>query len=181
MKLRRYARKRILAVDPTHRGFGYVVLEEPDRLVDWGLCLVRSRKEVATLVRVRRLIRHLEPEVVVVEDTRHPGCRRGQRVRDLLDGIAAAAAELGVASSRIPAAEVRQSAATIGVTNKDAVAKLLSARFPELEPLLPPRRKTWVSEDERMAVFDSIALAIAFSKVGAITMIRTLTTLKRYE
>jgi hypothetical protein len=26
--------KRIVAIDPTHRGFGYVIFEGPDRLVD---------------------------------------------------------------------------------------------------------------------------------------------------
>jgi hypothetical protein len=28
--------KRVLAIDPTHRGFGYVILEGPERLIDWG-------------------------------------------------------------------------------------------------------------------------------------------------
>lgn len=159
MRRRRNERRRILAIDPTHRGFGYVVLEAPDRLVDWGLCQVRGG--AAKVTRVLTLIRRLEPDLVVVEDARHPGCRRGQRVRDLLEAIVAAATELDVASLRIPAAEVRQSAATTGATNKDAAAKLLAARFPELEPLLPPRRKTWMSEDERMAIFDSAGLALS--------------------
>jgi hypothetical protein len=47
-----------------------------------------------------------------------------------------------------------------GKGTKHMVAQVLARRFPEeLGHRLPPRRKTWKSEDSRMAMFEAMALA----------------------
>lgn len=155
---RHTARRRILAIDPTHRGFGYVVLEEPGHLVDWGICQLRGDLGSGAALRVRDLLRRIAPDVLVVEDTNHHDCRRSQRVRTLLIGIATDAAALKVRTRPVPAAVVRARFAAIGAKNKDAVARMLTERFPDLASRLPPPRKPWMSEDERMALFDALVL-----------------------
>jgi RNase H-fold protein (predicted Holliday junction resolvase) len=152
--------QRILAIDPTYRGFGCVVVEEPERLVDWGVCQVRTEKRDRTLRKVADLIHHWEPNIVVVEATRHQHCRRGEHARDLVEAIAALARTMNVAFRRVPMATVREHYADLGATNKGAVARLVVDRFPELESFLPPRRKAWMPEDERMAIFDAMAMAL---------------------
>lgn len=151
--------QRILAIDPTYRGFGYVVIEEPDQLVDWGVYQVRIKKRERALNKIADLIRHCDPDMIVLEATRHEHCRRGQRARDLIERIAALARTMGVGVRRVSMATVREHYADLGATNKDAVARLVVDRFPELESILPPRRRPWMPEDERMAVFDAVALA----------------------
>jgi hypothetical protein len=150
--------QRILAIDPTHRGFGYVVIEEPDWLVDWGVCQVRTDKRERTLHKIADLIRRFGPDIVVIEATRHQHCRRGQHARDLIERIAALARTMDVAVRRVSMATVREHYADLGASNKDAVARLVADRFPELESFLPPRRRPWMPEDERMAIFDALAL-----------------------
>lgn len=162
---RRNRRRRVLGIDPTHRGFGYVVLEEPDRLVDWGLCQQRSGQGSDAVHRVRDLTRRLVPDVLVIEDTGHENCRRSQRARDLLDDMAAIAAALRVHTRRVAAATVRTRFAALGATNKDAVARILAAKFPELALSLPARRKPWKSEDERMAIYDAGAFSMVVARV----------------
>jgi len=40
---------------------------------------------------------------------------------------------------------------------------MLAKQFPdELASRLPPKRKTWESEDSRMDIFDAVALAVTF-------------------
>ena len=56
---------------------------------------------------------------------------------------------------------VRRTFAAHGATTKHAIAGLLVARFPELAPHRPRFRKPWMSEDERQAIFDAGALALA--------------------
>jgi len=34
---------RVLAIDPSTRGFGFAVLEGPSRLIDWGVKETRSK------------------------------------------------------------------------------------------------------------------------------------------
>jgi hypothetical protein len=44
---------------------------------------------------------------------------------------------------------------------KQQMAELLVMQFPdELASRLPPKRKTWESEDGRMDIFDAVALAV---------------------
>ena len=60
--------KRILAVDPSTRGFGFAVLEGPERLVDWGVKEARDNKHVKCLGQIEKLIKQYEPDAIVVED-----------------------------------------------------------------------------------------------------------------
>jgi hypothetical protein len=57
--------------------------------------------------------------------------------------------------------EVRRTvSAAIDATGHD-IAVLLAEVFPELRPQLPPKRRLWESEDERMKIFDAVGLAVA--------------------
>ena len=58
---------RILSIAPTTRGFGFAVLEE-DKLVDWGVKVVKGNKNTMSLVRIEELIDHYHPEIMVLED-----------------------------------------------------------------------------------------------------------------
>ena len=72
---------------------------------------------------------------------------------------------MDAAVCRVPMATVREHYAELGATNKDAVARLIVQQFPELERFLPPKRRPWMPEDERMAIFDALALAMVFLSV----------------
>jgi hypothetical protein len=174
MRRSRGLQRRILAIDPTYRGFGYVVLEGSDRLVDWGLCEVRTDKKDKTLRKIGELARLCGPDVLVVEDIRHRDCRRGERAMDLIEAIATLAREMDVRVRCVPVAAVRQRFAELGATNKDAVAKILASQFPELDSFRPPRRRTWMPEAEQMAVFDALSLALS----GESSSFRTISIAK---
>lgn len=151
--------RRILAIDPTHRGFGFVVLEEPEQLVDWGVRQVRGDKTRRTIDRVSDLVRRFTPDMLVIEDIDHPDCRRGDRVRELLHALESIAHTWEVRLCRVPVAIVRRRYWAVGAMNKDAVARDLVAQYPELESVLPRRRRTWMPEHEGMSVFDALAMA----------------------
>jgi len=83
MRATRTRYQRVLALDPTSRGFGFVVLEGPGRLVDWGVKDIRADKEQATLEKVKELIELYRPGVLVAEDCADPSSRRAPRVTRL--------------------------------------------------------------------------------------------------
>src|SRR5207249_4491100 len=66
MRSRAGREKRVLAVDPTSRGFGFAVLEGPDRLLDWGLVHARTDKRARTLEAVADLLERYRPDVLVL-------------------------------------------------------------------------------------------------------------------
>jgi Holliday junction resolvasome RuvABC endonuclease subunit len=163
--------KRVLAIDPNHRGFGYVIFEGPDRLIDWGVRHVQGQKNRASLKAVSDLIDRYRPQVLVVENTSPTGCRKRTRVRTLLAVLERRAASRGLAVRRIGRERVRKAFLARGIRNKDQVARSIAARFPELGRHLPPERKPWMSEDLRMAMFDAAAMAAALKGIEQIERI----------
>lgn len=79
----------ILAIDLTARGFGFVVLEGPESLIDWGVVRVVGEQRVGTLGSVEEILSHYDPDVVVLEDNSVSGSRRYRRIREFLVAILA--------------------------------------------------------------------------------------------
>ena len=164
---------RVLAVDPGTHGFGYVVFEGSNRLVDWSTKDIRGDKERATLAHVEALLRRFEPDVLVVEDCAHRSSRRRERIALLVERILATARKFNVRGHVLPIAHVYQHFAKGGARNKHEIATALAMRFPGLLLRLPPKRKPWQSEDSRLGIFDAAALGLTYylrerSKTGRI-------------
>lgn len=155
-------RVRILGIDPIARGFGFVVLEHPWTLLDWGVKDVRDDKEVTTLAKVRDLVNLYHPSVLVLEDCTAPGSRRGLRIVHLTDVIAEEARKLDLPVAPVSAVQVQRTFAPMGARTKRQMIRVIIAQFPALELWKPPVRKTWMSEDPRTAIFDAAAFALAY-------------------
>jgi Holliday junction resolvasome RuvABC endonuclease subunit len=152
---------RVLALDPSSRGFGFAVFEGPDALIDWGVKQVKGSKHRECLSRIERLMDHYQPEMVVVEDCASRHCRRCLRVRELIGDILALAAERRVRSRAVSRAAVRKAFSRTGASTKHQIATTIAETFPELALNLPPYRTPWMSEDARMAIFDAVAFALS--------------------
>jgi hypothetical protein len=155
---------RLFAVDPTTKGFGYAVFELPFRLVEWGLAHVSGEKHSGAIVRFEKLLARFRPDALVLEDTEAPGSRRHPRVRRLIDALVKIARERGMAVHTIARSAVLTCfSAEEGPATKYSVARRLVKHFPELAGQLPPPRKLWQSEDERMSIFDALALVVTYA------------------
>ena len=156
--------KRVLALDPITKGFGYVIFELPFRLVEWNIAYVTGEKHAGAIARFTELINHIEPDGVVLEDVAAAGSRRRYRVRRLIESLAAYIRGRGIPVHTIARSAVARRFAPEGeAATKHAIAAQLAKSFPEIAAHLPPRRKVWQSEDERMALFDALALAVTYA------------------
>lgn len=152
---------RILALDPSAKGFGYIILEAPDQLLDWGLKETRDQKNANSLRQIEGLVKLYTPSLIVIENIRVSDCRRGTRVRELLSQVPALVRKLKTPVRAISKAELREAFASSGASTKDAIAQEIARRFPELALRLPPPRKPWNGPDPRMAIFTAMAMAVA--------------------
>jgi len=152
--------KRVLAIDPTSRGFGFFVLESPTSPVDWGVKVIRQKKEAKALETVSGLINHYRPEIIVIEDYR--GSRRCERIQGFLNGVGRLAKTEGLKCRRIAVSYVKRIFRTFNATTKHEIAHVVAQQLPEIAPRLPRYRKPWMSEDYRMAIFDAAALALTY-------------------
>lgn len=148
---------RLIALDPTRRGFAYVILEVPHNLIDWG---VVQAEGAACVKRLEELLGRFKPERFVIEDYTASECRRTQSVKEFLWSLEMLALVKGLGALRVARTAVRERFAEHG-TSKQAIAEVLVDHFPELRPRLPRARKPWMSEDERMNIFDALSLALA--------------------
>jgi len=155
---------RIIAIDPITKGFGYAIFEQPFHLAAWGVAHVEGEKHTGAITQFEKLLADFRPDGVVLEDTAAPGSRRRHRVQQLIEALLALARERDLAVHSIPRSAVidRFSSAEKRAT-KYSIAKQLTIYFPELGAKLPPPRKPWQSEDERMSIFDALALATTYA------------------
>lgn len=150
---------RILALDPAGRGVGFVLLEGPDYLVDWGFRNARVNRDEKTLSAVAALIDRYVPDVLVVENLNRRSNRPG-RIHELIDAFSRMAAGRGIPCRRIT--RKQRKAQFPDCPSKYEVARTLRERFPELVPICPRKRRPWEPEDSRINVFDALALATVF-------------------
>ncbi len=153
---------RVLAIDPCTRGFGFAVLEGPDRLIDWGVKETKTDKKRRSLKFIAELVDLYQPSVVVVEDYKAKGSRRCRRVGKLIDDITKLALNRELKVRRFSRLKVKHGFADSGTKTKYEIAIAITKRFPELAPRLPRVRKPWMSEDYRMSIFDAMGLGLCF-------------------
>jgi Holliday junction resolvasome RuvABC endonuclease subunit len=158
--------KRVVAIDPTTKGYGFAVMEGPERLIDWGVKGVKNNKNENYLEPIADLINQYQPDVLVVEDFAGRGSRRCKRVQELITRIIKLGSEKKVHIRNFSPLSVRKAFSDSGTFTKHQIATAIAQRLPELAPRLPPFRKCWMSEDYRMSIFDAVSFALTFFYFG---------------
>lgn len=147
--------ERVLAIDPSTRGFGYAVMEANGRLVDWGTAALRTKQAKEFLSRVDHLINRYDPTCIAVEDN----ARRGERALRRIDRLVGYAHLKEIHPHLITRRDIERELGK-PVRSKHEIATELCEKYPELRRFLTPKRRPWMSEDERMNVFDAVALGV---------------------
>src|SRR5215471_18928989 len=113
---------RVLAIDPSTRGFGFAILEGPNRLIDWGVKETKTDKGKRSLKLIADLIEQYQPSVLVVEDYAAKGSRRCVRVRELINDISRLAMKKKVKVRSVSRLNVKQAFAESGASSKYEIA-----------------------------------------------------------
>jgi hypothetical protein len=146
---------RVLAVDLHPRHFGYVILEGPDRLLDWGVRRTYQKTKRHPQVLAREglcpLLKTWMPDVVITRIRE----RRDKNVRELFRQTTK---EVGITPFLLML-EFQDHYLGLG---KYGRAVALAARFPEIGWKLPLKRKPWDSEHYSMSIFEALAIAAAY-------------------
>ena len=155
-------RLRVLAIDPSFRGFGFAVVEGPERLIDWGVKNMKQDKNTSCLTKIDKLIEHYQPEMIVIEDAIGKNSRRRLRVRQLIQQVVLLARRKKIKHRSFSRSTIQKTFSQGDVPTKHQIATIITKQFPELSRHLPRFRKAWMTEDWRMSIFNAMALAITF-------------------
>jgi hypothetical protein len=151
---------RVIALDLHPRRFGYVVLERPDRLLDWGVCTDRRKRHSGDALiqkRLKRVLALWSPSVILLRD--RGGVRRSIcSPNRLLKRIVAEAKDLRIPVCSLEATNSRPHGKSL--THHEN-ARRVAERFPSLEWEVPPKRRAWESEHYRTSIFTAASLAMS--------------------
>jgi RNase H-fold protein (predicted Holliday junction resolvase) len=155
----RKQKRRVLGIALSSRGFGYALLEGKT-LADWGAKTFYRDKNESCLKHIDKLMEHYAPDVLVVEDVSAKNSRRSARVRQLSEQLIASVQSRDVKTVPISRQNLLRTFLANSKGSKHDFAQAVTACFPEeLGIYLPPKRRLWMSEDYRMAIFDAVAFA----------------------
>jgi len=147
--------RSIVGVDPTSRGLAFVFFESGE-LLDWGT----RRNDGNELRLLDRLLDTFKADVLVLEAGDAPRSERRPRIRRLLRLMTEHVRSRGIAVVTVSRHDVREEWANRHMTTKHAVAMAIGAMFPEIEMLIPRKRKVYWSEEARAEIFDAISLVL---------------------
>ncbi|HYM60757.1 MAG TPA: hypothetical protein VEZ11_07680 [Thermoanaerobaculia bacterium] len=153
---------RLLAIDLTAKGFGFALLDARLGLLDWGFSSLLASDDDLFLERVSARIERGRPTALVLENFAPiKGRETALRRRDLAIALAG--------ERKIGLCQVSQKIVQgiLGPGTKAEIARVLVQRFPELQHRMPRERTRWSTEDERMHIFDALALAVVVMRPSA--------------
>lgn len=155
-------RNIVYALYPNANGFGFVYLENPRKLLDYGSVRINPISNRKVLERIKRSLDYLRPYLVIIQDPEGKASRVGRRVRRLIDKIIVLATEENIKIVQYSRDQVRDVFEQFGAVTKYEIAKVLLTEFKELELREPKKRKTWQSESHNMPIFDALSLALTY-------------------
>jgi hypothetical protein len=162
--------KLVLAIYLQTRGFAFVLLEAWSTPIDWAVHDIRgSDKNTRCRKRIDSILSLHTPDVLVLQEMREGDVHRAPRICKLNRDIAELAEARGIAVRMYPRTVLRETFADKhGGTTKQQIAEAIAGEMSALHPYLPPARKPWMSEHERMGIFEAAALAwMYFSDRGS--------------
>lgn len=153
----------VLAIYPFHRGVAYTLFETPLSPLDWGVKRIRGAKKNALLFEAaQRLIDLHQPEVLVLEDSADLIGRRSQRSHRLQTLIVGCAQARAIEVRALRKKDIRECFKQLGAVNRYEIAQVIGARVHAFERHVPPPRRLWMREDERIGLFGAASLAMTF-------------------
>jgi hypothetical protein len=155
-------RNIVYALYPNANGFGFVYLENPRKLLDYGAVRINPISNRKILERIKRSFEYIRPSIVIIPDPEGKASRVGRRVRRLIDKIIVLANEEKLKVVLYSRDQIRDVFEQFGAVTKYEISKILLTEFKELELKEPKKRKLWTSEDRNMVIFDALSLAMTW-------------------
>ena len=154
--------RTILAIYPKAKGFGYVALDTPDNLIDYGVVTFRQVTNAKVMKRLNKMLRYLEPDTVI---TKKPDPKKNNRNTKLAGQIKKWVDKNHMAFAAYSREDIREAFKPLGIKSRLAIAHRLCEQFEELWVLKPKPHREWESEDYNLCLFDALSLVATHQRM----------------
>ncbi|MFY0602700.1 MAG: hypothetical protein JXQ93_02040 [Flavobacteriaceae bacterium] len=152
---------KVLVIYPCTRGFSYVVMENPLKLIEFNFISPKKFDKEKLLNVIKRVIQTHEPITLVLEDCNSKYCRKGKRTRNFIQEISLWSKRRGVPVKLYSRDQVRNVFERWHARTKYEIALVLSRNIPELQQYMYTKPKYPKREDNRDSLFCSISLGVS--------------------
>jgi hypothetical protein len=152
--------KRLLALEIRASQLGFAVLEEPVRLLDWGVRSLgdhNGKLRSTVLDRIASLLDFHRPFAIVIRLREYHSARQNRRFHTIIRAVKTETKRNSTKFFVLTVRHVRDHFGPNGGFTKHDIATSLVKRFEALSWKLPERRKSFQSEAAAMLVFDALA------------------------
>ncbi|MBK7357730.1 MAG: hypothetical protein IPI45_13695 [Saprospiraceae bacterium] len=162
MNVKNEKQKIVYAIYPNANGFGYVYMNGPRQLLDYGVVRINPICNFRILNKIKDSMNYFQPTVLILLNPEAKSSRTGNRIRNLINKITAFAESHHRQVAQISRDQIRDVFENFGVSTKFEISQWLLTEFKQLETRRPKARNLWTSEDRNMAIFDTLSLALVW-------------------
>lgn len=162
MKKRKIKHDIVFSMYPNANGFGFVYMDGPRKLIDYGVVRINPISNAKILNRLKKSFEYFKPDIVLVKNPEGKYARTGKRIEKLVDRIFKYGKTEKLNVEQLSRDQIRNVFDQFGAKTKFEISQVLVSEFEELKPRTPYKRKLWTSEDRNMAIFDAISLAVCW-------------------
>jgi len=152
--------KVVLAIYPNALGLGYALFESTQALIYQQLIRVRPMCNGKCKSILKKLMRDLKPDVVILEDTTCTSSRKRGRVMRLLKFITKQAKLRNMVLFKYSRNQIREVFSVYKAQTKYAIACQIAEWFPKLKSKLPRPWKLGDAEGHNQGMFDAVSLGL---------------------
>ena len=158
-KLKSSPSKRLMAVYPTTKGFGYLIIEDSQNIVNWGV--VNHKHDGFLTKKFLNSVKKYGVDVLITEHFGKDSQRKFKAInRTMMFRRLARTHKLSVTSFSKEKVDVVFG--SFGAYTKESRACVVASQISPLKKWCPPKRKAWQPEHHRMAVFDCAVLSLVY-------------------
>ena len=148
----------ILALYPNSIGIGYVCLQVPEKLIDYGIATIQPISNGKLLNRAERFMDYYKPKLVLLKET--GSSKNSSRVNKLIEAITTLSGEKGLEVYRYTKKQIDDVFEVFGASTKYEMVEKIVKMLPDLAPRAPEARKWYEKEHYQMGLFNAMALAV---------------------
>lgn len=154
--------KVVMAIFAHSRGFSIAILENALTVLNAYNVVIHKYpiRNANILEKVKEKINFYLPEVVILEDSRGYGSRKGKRVKRVINLIENYAISENIAVSKYSRNDIRFVFSAFQAHSKYEIAKVITENVENLPLNLPEKRKSHEPEHYSMSIYDAISLGI---------------------
>lgn len=156
MKMSSMKSKVVLVLYPNVTGLGYVIATDPKEIYDYGMRKFKPFSKYRFLKKVRWFLDYAKPQIIILLN--YENSHISKRVTETIKEIESLARAKNLNIIKYSKMQIRDTFSVLGASTKFEKSIQIMKWYPELESIIPPKRRPWKPEHYQMGVFDAFAL-----------------------